>query len=88
MNSFSALNKLKAGLATDCADDLSEVFCNLEDGTCDALELIPILEQIAEKDLFYYFDDNSSGGFPRPSGEPSSFRSCALESIKNIKDRQ
>ena len=86
MNKSSAIAKLKSGIAQACADDITEVLCNLADGTCDYVELIPLLEEIAERDLFYYFDDNGAGGLPHPSGEPESFRDWALEAIENIKE--
>lgn len=79
---------LSSGIRNLCADDIVEGLCNLEDGTCDDLSLIPQLEEIAKIDMFYYFDDNSAGGFPRPSGEPSSFRDWALGAIENIKENK
>jgi hypothetical protein len=74
-------------LARECADDILEVLVNLEDGTCDYVELIPLLEKVAEKDLFYYFDDNGAGGFSRPDPRRrESFRSWALKAIANIRE--
>jgi hypothetical protein len=86
MSKSSAIAQLKSGLEQSCADDITEVLCNLSDGTCDYVELIPLLEEVAERDFFYYFDDNGAGGFPHPSGEPSSFRDWALKAIENIKE--
>lgn len=83
----SAISSLERGLADHCADNLDDVILNLDDGTCDYLELIPILEKIAERDLFCYWDDNGAGGAPHP--EPSlrtSFRKQALKSIENIRE--
>ncbi len=79
---LSAIYFLKSGLANDNADYIDDVILNLDDGTCDYLELIPILEKIAEEDLFHYWDDNGAGGAAHP--EPSlriSFRKQALKSI-------
>ena len=84
---LSAIANLERGLADNCADDFDDVILNLDDGTCDYLELIPILEKIAEKDLFDYWDDNGAGGAPHP--EPTfrtSFRKQALKSIENIRE--
>jgi hypothetical protein len=82
-----AISKLKHGLAAECADDLTEVMINLENGTCDYLELIPVLEQVAAKDWFYYFDDNGAGGFPHADlRQKSSFKDWALKAIKNIRE--
>lgn len=84
---LSAISSLERGFANDCADDFDDVILNLDDGTCDHLELIPILEKIAEEDFFHYWDDNGAGGSPHP--EPSlrtSFRKQALKSIENIRE--
>lgn len=84
---LSAIYFLESGLADDNADYIDDVILNLDDGTCDYLELIPILEKIAEIDLFHYWDDNGAGGAPHP--EPSlrtSFRKQALKSIENIRE--
>ncbi len=82
-----ALATLKDGLEEECADSLTEIMINLEDGTCDYIELISVLEQIAHKDWFYYFDDNGAGGFPHADmNRKTSFRSWALKAIQNIND--
>lgn len=86
MTKRESISSLERGLETKCADDIVQVLCNLDDGTCDYVELIPLLEKIAEQEWFYYFDDNGAGGFPRPSGEPISFRQWALKAIENIKE--
>lgn len=86
MDSASALATLQQGLDRECADDIVGVLCNLADGTCDYVDLIPLLEQIAAKDSFYYFDDNGAGGFPHRSGKPSSFADWARLAIKNIRE--
>jgi hypothetical protein len=84
---LSAIKGLESGLARECADDIVEVLVNLADGTCDYADLIPVLEKVAEKDLFYYFDDNGAGGFPRPDPRRrASLRSWALKAIENIKE--
>src|SRR5687767_13632530 len=83
----SAIRKLEEGLARDCADDITEVLINLGDGTCDYVELNPILERIARRDSFCYFDDNGAGGFPHPDrNHEMSFRASALRAIENIKE--
>jgi hypothetical protein len=84
MDHMKALQGLKRGIADTCADDILEVICNLADGTCDDVTLVPLLEEIAKIDMFFLFDDNSAGGFPRPSGQPSSYRQWALDAIENI----
>ena len=80
-----AIATLKDGLTSACADSITEVLINLEDGTCDYAELIPILEEIAQEDWFCYFDDNGSGGMPHADpGRNTSFRSWARKAIENI----
>lgn len=81
----NAITTLKEGLTTSCADNITEVLINLEDGTCDYIELIPILEEVARVDWFYYFDDNGAGGQPHRDRK-SSFKSWALKAIENIKE--
>lgn len=84
---LAAISGLKSGLEGLCADDLTEVLINLEGGTCDYVELIPLLEKVAEADTFYYFDENGAGGFPRADlRQRSSFRQWALKSIENIRE--
>lgn len=83
----AAVSGLESGLERGCADDLAEVLINLEGGTCDYAELIPLLEKIAEADTFYYFDDNGAGGFPRADHrQQTSFRQWALKAVENIKE--
>ena len=84
-DSVSAAASLRDGLERGCADDISEALCNLADGTCDAVELIPWLEQVAARDHFRYFDDNGAGGMPHPTGEARSFRDWARAAIENIR---
>jgi hypothetical protein len=38
----------------------------MQQGTCNYIELIPLLEEVGKKDAFYYFDDNGAGGQPHP----------------------
>ncbi len=84
---LNSVRTLKDGLTEACADGITEVLINLEDGTCDYIELIPILEVIARQDWFCYFDDNGAGGQPHPDlGRKTSFRSWALKAIENIKE--
>ncbi len=83
----SAIRTLEEGLARGCADDITEVLINLEDGTCDYVELIPILERIAREDWFCYFDDNGAGGLPRPDvNRRTSFSASAFRAIDNIEE--
>ena len=83
----NALQTLKEGLDNACADNITEVLINLEDGTCDYIELIPILEKIAHVDWFCYFDDNGAGGQPHADlRRNTSFKSWALKAIENIKE--
>lgn len=78
---------LMRGLREECADDITETIINLEDGTCDYLELIPLLEEVARIDWFCYFDDNGAGGFPHADmRRNTSFRSSALKAIENIRE--
>ena len=84
----AAAAKLTDGLQRGCADDIVEVLCNLADGTCDAVQLIPVLEQIARRNHFHYFDDNGAGGLPHASGKASEFRDWARAAIENIKENQ
>ena len=78
---------LKRGLERACADDLAEVLTNLEDGACDYLELIPLLEEVARGDRFCYFDDNGAGGFPRADlRQETSFKAWAIKAIENIRE--
>ena len=58
--------KLETGLAHRCADDVTEALINMHNGTCDYVELIPLLEAIANQKPFYFFDDNGAGGQPHP----------------------
>jgi hypothetical protein len=82
-----SIKKLKDGLAEECADDLTEVLINMEGGTCDYTELIPLLEEVARVEWFYYFDDNGSGGLPHADmSRKSSFKNWALTAIENIKE--
>ena len=64
------------------------MLCNLADGACDYVKLIPLLEQVASKNLFHYFDDNGAGGMPRATGEPARFRDWASQAIENIKENK
>ena len=79
---------MELGLGESDADRIEEVLRNLIDGTCDAVELIPLLEEVARKDYFYHFDDNGAGGMPHPVGKPSSFRDKARQAIENIEENQ
>lgn len=88
MDRIAAAAILKSGLERGCADDIVEALCNLADGTCDAIELIPLLEQVAQRGDFHFFDDNGAGGAPRPSGAPRSFRVWARTAIRNIEENQ
>jgi hypothetical protein len=81
----TAITTLKEGLTTSCADNLTEILINLEDGTCDYIELIPVLEEIARVDWFWYFDDNGAGGQPHRDRK-SSFKSWAFKAIENIQE--
>lgn len=82
-----AITTLEEGLARACADNIAEVLINLDDNTCDYVELIPLLEKIARARSFYYFDDNGAGGFPRADfNRETSFRGLALRAIENIKE--
>jgi hypothetical protein len=83
----SAIKQLEEGLANGCADDITEVLVNLGDGTCDYVELIPVLEKVASKRSFYYFDDNGAGGFPHPDlNREASFEWSASKAIENINE--
>ena len=83
---LSAIRLFENGLAENCADDFYSIG-DLEDNTCDYLELIPILEKIAGRDLFCYWDDNGAGGAAKPDwGTETSFRERALKAIENIKE--
>ncbi len=83
----NAITTLKEGLTNACADNITEVLINLEDGTCDYMELIPILEEIARVDWFCYFDDNGAGGQPHPDPRrKTSFKSWAVKAIENINE--
>ncbi|HTN27896.1 MAG TPA: hypothetical protein VL180_08930 [Burkholderiales bacterium] len=85
MSSDWVARSLERGLENGCADDIEEGLCNLRDGTCDALELIPLLERVANGS-FHFFDDNSAGGFPHPTGSAVGFSSDAREAIRNIRE--
>ncbi len=79
------LGTLQRGLAEACADDITVGLMNLAGGTCDYTELIPVLEEIARVDWFYYFDDNGAGGLPRADlSRNTSFKSWALSAIESI----
>ncbi len=83
---LSAIYRLEQGLANNCADDFY-LIGDLEDNTCNYLELIPILEKIAGKDFFCYWDDNGAGGAARPDwSTTTSFTKQALKSIENIEE--
>ena len=82
-----AIATLKYGVTAACADSITEVLINLEDGPGDYAELIPILEEIEREDWFCYFDDNGSGGMPHPDpGRNTSFRWWARKAIDNIRE--
>lgn len=84
-NKKQSIETLEKGITDNCADDIVEVLVNLEDGTCDYLELIPVLKKIAGKRSFYYFDDNGAGGFPRADiHQETNFAHSALKAIENI----
>jgi uncharacterized protein with PIN domain len=85
MDSGGVASCLKRGLEDQCADNIEEGLCNLRDGTSDAVELIPLLERVINS-RFYFFDDNSSGGLPHPSGGPVGFVRDAREAIRNIRE--
>ena len=83
---LSAIYWFENGLNKNCADNFYSIR-DLEDNTCDYLELIPILEKIAERDLFCYWDDNGAGGQAKPDWRTeTSFRERALKAIENIKE--
>lgn len=76
---------LERGLAESCADDITEAIINMHNGTCDYVELIPLLEQVA-KEKFYYFDDNGAGGLPRADMQrETDFFIWAQQAIENLK---
>lgn len=78
---------LESGLANSCADDITEAIINMTDGTCNYVELIPILEDIGRQDKFWYFDDNGAGGMPHPdSNRETNFKSWAAQAIKNLQE--
>jgi len=84
-NKKYSIETLEKGIADSCADDIAEVLVNLEDGTCDYLELIPVLKKIAGKRSFYYFDDNGAGGFPRADiHQETNFAHSASKAIENV----
>lgn len=84
-NKKYSIETLEKGIADSCADDIAEVLINLEDGTCDYLELIPVLKKIAGKRSFYYFDDNGAGGFPRADiHQETNFAYSASKAIENV----
>ena len=85
MDSSGVASRLTEGLQDQCADHIAEGLCNLCDGTSDAVELIPLLERVTNS-RFYFFDDNSSGGLPRPSGGPVGFSRDARDAIRNIRE--
>jgi hypothetical protein len=84
-NKNRIIMKLEAALASGDADTMDEALENLDDGTCDYSELIPILERVAGTE-FYYFDDNGAGGLPHPVSEKISFDWQASRVIENIKE--
>lgn len=78
--------KLEEGLAQGCADDIVEVIINLHDGTCNYIELIPLLEQVVQKKEFYYFDDNGAGGAPHPDlNRKTNFFGWGLRAMDTLK---
>lgn len=85
INKNNTIRTLEAALSTGDADTMNEALENLEDGSCDYLELIPILKRVAGVD-FYYFDDNGAGGFPHAVSDKISYGSTALRLIKNIEE--
>jgi hypothetical protein len=88
MDKIETIRQLESGLVKSCADDLIQASVNLLDGACDWIELIPVLEKLAEADMFYYFDDNGAGGFPHASGEPGSYRDWCESAIANIEENK
>lgn len=83
INKNNTIRTLEAALSTGDADIMNEALENLEEGTCDYLELIPILKRVDRVD-FYYFDDNGAGGLPHPVSDKISYEWSALRLIKNI----
>lgn len=83
----SAISKLKEGLISSSDDNIIEVLINLEDNTCDYIELIPTLEMIAKVNGFCYVYDNSVGGKANPDlSKKTRFGPWALKAIENIKE--
>lgn len=86
MKSSWIVASLERGIKEGCADDIEEGLCNLADGTCDDVGLIPVLERVAAANHFWYFDDNGSGGFPHATGNPIPFGGSARLAIENIRE--
>jgi hypothetical protein len=80
------IEALTKALYGDCADDMHAALINLDDGTCDYRELIPVLTQIAScRAPFHYYDDNGAGGLPHPDlRQKAYFDSTAAQAIANI----
>lgn len=85
MNKHLAISLLEKGLnRMGNPGYLYDFFADFE-ASCEFIELIPLLKQVANEDRFYYvFDNNGAGGFPRGTGEGESFRDRALEAIEVI----
>lgn len=78
---------LKDGLEKGCADDIIEAIINMQHGTCNYVELVPLLEEISKKDAFYYFDDNGAGGQPHPDlARKTDFAIWAHRVIESLKE--
>lgn len=80
--------KLEAALAGGDQEEMAAAFQQLEDEAYYYPALIPVLERVAGA-VFYYFDDNGAGGFPRPDvrrGEVS-FSEQAWYALEKIKEK-
>jgi len=80
-----ALHKLKEGLVSASADYIIEVLINLEDNTCDYIELIPTLKVIAQMNASFYLHDNTAGKRHSGLASRNRFGPWATSAIENIK---
>lgn len=77
---------LTLALASSNGDYAAEILVNLDDGTCTYMELIPILQKIADVDWFPH-DEKYIPSEWDPEPDPDarkSFREWAIKSINNI----
>lgn len=81
-----AVRTLEQGVREKCADYITEVIINLENGTCDYPDVIGWFTGIAAVDWFCYFDDDivNEGMIERDPNRNISFKATAEKIQENM----